>query len=145
MTMRVKRPSGLWNLIVIRAEFEQTILLKRFTKWHLQNKTILKGLHEISKQFQMGAIAEMTSLTFFLFYASHEWISSIANVAATDWIVVHNLTFCILTASTRARVLAFLIDARFILGTFRAQYTFGSTIGRRTNIAWYTRAYCMIV
>lgn len=51
-------------------------------------------------------------------YASDKWIAGVTNRTTTYWIVIDNLTSCILATRRYAWINAFLIDARTILGTF---------------------------
>lgn len=73
-------------------------------------------------------------------YASNEWIAGVTNQTTTYWIVIDNLTACILAARRYARINAFLIETRPILGTFWANDAFGATIWRTTNVTGQTWA-----
>lgn len=77
--------------------------------------------------------------------ASNERIASVSWRATAYRIVVDDLTFGIDSASSRARVAAFLIATSLILRTFIASHTFGTTSWRGSNVSRYARANCLAV
>lgn len=83
-------------------------------------------------------------LTFF-WMTSNERITDISNWATTYWIVIDNLTACILAACISARIGAFLIYAGFVEGAFRTDCTFGPAGWRTTNIIFEARTNCTFV
>lgn len=64
---------------------------------------------------------------------------------ATNWIMIDDLTFGVLTAGARAWIDAFLIFTRFVQGTLRANNTLRATHWRRTNIRGLARTNSVTV
>lgn len=81
----------------------------------------------------------------FISIASNKWITSKASCTATDGIVINYFTECILAARIRTWICTFLLNACFVLRTFRTNYTFGTTLWRHSNIVGLTRANGMAV
>ena len=65
--------------------------------------------------------------------------------AAADRAVVDNPTVCVGTAGSRTRIDAFLIDTRAIRGTVRADDTFWTTIGCRSDHIGHTGTICLAI
>jgi hypothetical protein len=80
-----------------------------------------------------------------LFATVNERITSKTRRATTDRVVVDHIAACIGTASTRTRILAFLINASLVLGAIGTNHTLRSTRGWRANVAHLARAHCVIV
>lgn len=59
--------------------------------------------------------------------------------------MVDDLAVGVLTASPRARIHAFLVDASLVRGTLRADDAFRPTARRRSHVLWQTRAYGLAV
>jgi hypothetical protein len=76
---------------------------------------------------------------------SHERIASISWGAATDRVMVVDLTFCIYSASAWTRISTFLIATRFILRTLVVGCTFRSTGWWRSNVSWDTRTNSLTI
>lgn len=72
-------------------------------------------------------------MTHFFLDASNEWIASVTNFTATNWIVINHLASGVLTAYGFTWIFAFLIDAWLVESTFRTNQTFWATIWRRSN------------
>lgn len=87
---------------------------------------------------------DKTILTW-LRVTSCERISSISVHAITDWTVVIDPTFGILTASIWTWIDTFLINASFVVAALRANNTFRSTTRWTTNIVRQTRANCLVI
>lgn len=83
-------------------------------------------------------------LTFFR-DAALERITGKAGRTATDRIVVDHLTAGIEATRTGARIHAFLLHARLVQGTFRANGTLGPASGRCTDVPDLARAHGVIV
>jgi hypothetical protein len=71
--------------------------------------------------------------------ASSERITGKSRLTAADGAVIDHLTVGIESASSRARIGAFLIDTSFVLGTFGTDNAFRSTTGRTSSIIRQTR------
>lgn len=66
--------------------------------------------------------------------ASYEGVASVTVAAATNRVVIDDLTARILTASARTRITATLVDARLVQWTLGVHNTLWSTTGRRPDI-----------
>jgi hypothetical protein len=67
------------------------------------------------------------------FGASSEWVTLIASLAGTDWVVVCYSTLSVPATETRTWVSAGLLHACCHLTTLRAHQALRSAVGRRTN------------
>lgn len=79
------------------------------------------------------------------FQTTEEWITRETRRTAAYWVVIDNLTFGIDAAGTDARIVATLIDARFVLSTISTDHALRSAVWRTTNIICLTRAHGMVV
>lgn len=84
-------------------------------------------------------------LTLTNWYTSGERISSQTWHTATYWIMIDNLTVRIDTASSWARIYAFLIHAGLIHGAFRWDYTFRPASRRTSYITRNAWTYSLSV
>ena len=94
--------------------------------------------------FHRFHLSHASDLTFSI-NAAHKWIAREIWQTCTDWIVINDATQGIIAASSRTGILATFVDARFVLSTFGAAYTFRPTIGWSSNIIGNTRANSMTV
>lgn len=62
--------------------------------------------------------------------ALREWITSETIHTRTHWGMTNNVTICVRTAGTNARVLTFLIDASQVISTFAITDALCSAIRR---------------
>lgn len=67
-----------------------------------------------------------------------EWIAGIARWTSANRIVIRCMAYRANAACVRTRISAFIIDAGTIVRTFGTDHTFGTTIGRRTNVVRLT-------
>lgn len=77
---------------------------------------------------------------------SRKWIACVISGTNADSIMVYHSTISIVATSARARINAFLIDARFLQWTIGHTDTFGTTRWRTTIIArqtWTNRLILM--
>lgn len=82
-------------------------------------------------------------LTFF--HASKEGITGVSGRAATDWIVIDDLTVGVLTARAYTWIPALLIDARRVLSAVGANHALWSTLWWTADVIRLTRTDCMVV
>lgn len=84
-------------------------------------------------------------LLTWLWVTSCKWISCVSVHAITDWTVIVDATFRVLTASTRTWIDTFLIWTSFVVWTFRAHNALRSTAGWASDISWKTRTNTLVV
>lgn len=66
-----------------------------------------------------------------------EWVTSVISNTRTTWYMINNVTLCILTTHTRARISALISETSFVPGTFLTAGAFRSTwFIRITTIIW---------
>lgn len=106
--------------------------------------TTLNTAFENRKKIECDRIEFSNKLTFF-HNTSDKWITRIAQITTTYWIMVRHLATCILAACATAWIDTFLIEACLVQRTFRANCTFGTTGGRCTHIIHYARTDRMVV
>lgn len=100
-----------------------------------------------SKNIILFSVCVFTVLVLKLtnYLASSKRIPSISRWTATNRVMVYNLAYCINTASSWARVYAFLIYTRLIQRTFGTYYTFWSAIWRSTYKTRHARTYGLLI
>lgn len=76
---------------------------------------------------------------------TEERITLVVDLTTADRIVVYSVAASVLAASARARIFAFLIDARFLLRAFRAHDALRPTIRRGPNEIGQARANGVVV
>ncbi len=82
----------------------------------------------------------MTRLSTFCFNTPLERITRKANDANAIGCMTDDSTFGVLSASARARISTFLVNASKMIRTFAVTDTLRSTIGRGTYKFWQARA-----
>lgn len=80
-------------------------------------------------------IWDLIGLTW-LRITSCKWITNVSIFTITNWTMIIHTTICIQATCPLTRIHAFLIDASFVLWTFRTNNTFRTTTRRWTNICW---------
>lgn len=65
---------------------------------------------------------------------SGKWISGETALTGAYWAVVDDLAVCILSAGSRTRIYALLIDAGFVAGTLGASDALWSTAGWTSDV-----------
>jgi len=130
-----------WNLGIVRKD-----RMEMDYKDHDINlaEVVWQVLIRIRKKIQSWSRAKEVNLTW-LRITSRKGIASITIHAITNWTVVVNSAFCVLAASIWTWIDTFLIDASFIITTFRAHNTFRSTARWTSNIIWQARANSLII
>lgn len=67
--------------------------------------------------------------------ASCEWISGVSGTTRANGTMIVNVTSCVVSACSGARISASLVDACFVHCTLRTGYAFWTTSRRRSDIS----------
>lgn len=81
-----------------------------------------------------GLNRKLRVMLTFIFLTTDKRITRVTGGAATDWIVIDDLTPSVCTTCARTWVGTALVHAGFVLRTFGTDHAFGSTHRWRSNI-----------